>query len=249
MKRLSIRWRLTLWYGIVLSAILAGFGAAVYALMHHHLLALTDAALEEELTDLAGDAMRCASPEALPQELGLRYASHDGYESQVSTPRGEIVFRSDGLGSPGLPTSVPDLSAGRVAHASRSVDRLGHARLAWKTVAGPGGPLVVQVAVSLAPNDRALEQLLFALLLAGPPVVAGTLGGGYWLARKALAPVERMAATAQEITSTRLDRRVIAPNSRDELGRLADTFNAMIARLAAILRGDRGGSPPTRPTS
>ena len=54
-KRLSIRWRLTLWYGVVLSAILVGFSGAVYLLMRHHLLALTDAALAEELADLAGD--------------------------------------------------------------------------------------------------------------------------------------------------------------------------------------------------
>ena len=41
-----------------------------------------------------------------------------------------------------------------------------------------------------------------------------------------------MAATAQEITSTRLDRRAgRTPNSQDELGRLAEHFNAMIARL------------------
>ena len=38
------------------------------------------------------------------------------------------------------------------------------------------------------------------LLLTGPLALAGALGGGYWLARKALAPVDRMAATAQEIT-------------------------------------------------
>ncbi len=69
------------------------------------------------------------------------------------------------------------------------------------------------------------------LLLTVPPVVAGALGGGYLLARKALAPVDRMVATAKEITLTRLDRRLTAPNSSDELGRLANTFNDMIARL------------------
>ena len=51
------------------------------------------------------------------------------------------------------------------------------------------------------------------------------------LARKALAPVDRMAATAEEITATRLDRRLDAPNPDDELGRLARTLNGMIARL------------------
>ena len=78
MKRLSIRWRLTLWYGTVLSAILVGFSGAVYLLMRHHLLALTDAALAEELAEFAGDVARCESPEALPRELGLRYAQPRG---------------------------------------------------------------------------------------------------------------------------------------------------------------------------
>ena len=98
MKRPSIRWRLTLWYGIVLSAILVGSGSVVYMLMHRELLALTDAALAEELDDLAGDVMRCAGPEDLAAEIGLRYASHDGYESQVSTEAGVTLFRSEGLG-------------------------------------------------------------------------------------------------------------------------------------------------------
>jgi heavy metal sensor kinase len=51
------------------------------------------------------------------------------------------------------------------------------------------------------------------------------------LARQALAPVERMAATADEITATQLDRRLHVPNPDDELGRLARTLNGMIARL------------------
>ncbi len=57
------------------------------------------------------------------------------------------------------------------------------------------------------------------------------LGGGYWLARKALSPVDRMAATAAEITATQLDRRLPETEANDELGYLAQTFNAMIARL------------------
>ncbi len=231
MKRFSIRWSLTLWYGAVLAVILVGYSGAVYLLMRHHLLALTDAALAEELADISGDVLRCGRPEEFSQELGPRYASHDGYEFQVSTRKGEVLFRSDGLGARGLPIPAQDLQTLPAAHTSLMLDGLGPVRLARRTVSGPANPLVVQVVVSLAPNERALRELLMVLLLTVPPVVAGALGGGYWLARKALAPVDRMAATAKEITSTQLDRRLHAPNSSDELGRLANTFNDMIARL------------------
>ncbi len=249
MKRPSIRWRLTLWYGIVLSAILVGSGSVVYMLMHRELLALTDAALAEELDDLAGDVMRCAGPEDLAAEIGLRYASHDGYESQVSTEAGVTLFRSEGLGPRGLPVPSPLAPAGTVVRDARVSDGPGHARLAARLVPGRGGPFVVAVAVTLAPNDRALRQLLMVLLLTGPPAVATALGGGYLLARKAMAPVDRMAATAQEITSRRLDRRLSAPDPDDELGRLAQHLQRHDRAAPAPPSRRSGDSRPTPPTS
>jgi heavy metal sensor kinase len=231
MKRLSIRWRLTLWYGVVLSAILAGFGGSVYLLMRHHMLALTDAALTEELAEICSDVARTSSSNAFPAELGLRYASHDGYESRVSTLEGEVLFQSEGFRKHSLPVPRQTTSSGRPTFVNLAASGQGHERLARRLVAGSGAPLLVEVSVSLAQSDRALSELLTILLLTGPLVVAFALGGGYLLARKALAPVDRMVATAQQITSKRLDQRLMAPNRSDELGRLAGTFNEMIARL------------------
>jgi heavy metal sensor kinase len=61
--------------------------------------------------------------------------------------------------------------------------------------------------------------------------LASALGGGYVLACRALAPVDRMAADADQITANRLDRRLDIPNPNDELGRLGATLNGMIGRL------------------
>jgi two-component system heavy metal sensor histidine kinase CusS len=230
-RRLSIRWQLTIWYGGVLSALIVVFSGAVFLLMRHHLLALTDAALAEESADFASDVGRCRSPVDFPKELGLRYASHEGYEFQVSTVEGVILFRSDELGQETLPIPGLPSDSTRPAYDSLALNRLGRWRMASRRVAGSTGPLIVQAAVSLKPNDEAVRELIAVLLLAGPLTLAGAVVGGYWLARQALAPVDRMVATAQEITATRLDRRLDAPNPRDELGRLASTFNDMFARL------------------
>jgi heavy metal sensor kinase len=112
-----------------------------------------------------------------------------------------------------------------------TVNGLGPVRLASGEVTGPSGPLLIQVAISLAPNTRALGELVAVLITIGPMALACTLGGGYWLAHKALEPVDRMAATLAEITSTQLDRRLEEPAAEDELSALTRTFNAMIARL------------------
>ena len=229
MKGLSIRWRLTLWYGAVLFAVLFFSDVAIYFLLRHYLLVLTDAALKEELTELANEVGRARVIRELPGELSIRFASHEGYEFQVRTEDGKSVFRSDGLGTAGFP---PRTATGKApSFETLTPEMMGHARLGSRVAPGPDGPLLVQAAVSLAPNDRALRELLAVLLTTGPLALAGALGGGYLLARKALAPVGQMAATAAEITASQLDRRLAATNPDDELGQLARTLNDMIGRL------------------
>jgi heavy metal sensor kinase len=111
------------------------------------------------------------------------------------------------------------------------LDGHGPVRLASRVIPGPAAPLLTQVAITLVPNVRALKELVTTLLTLVPSALACAMGGGYWLARKALSPVDRMAATAAEITATQLDRRLAETDAHDELGYLAQTFNAMIARL------------------
>jgi heavy metal sensor kinase len=121
-------------------------------------------------------------------------------------------------------------SAERPAFASFA-GRSGHDRLLSRVVPGPDGPLILQVAAPLAADYQELGELLAVLLLAGPLALALALGGGYLLARRALAPVDRMAAEADQITATRLNHRLEVANPDDELGRLGATLNGMIARL------------------
>lgn len=227
MRHASIRLRLTFWYGAVLSAILIAFSASVYLLMRHHLLALTDAGLAEELTELADEVAHSPSPTT----IGPRYAQHEGYELQISTPDGRVLFRSDRIVPTGLPLAgKPDVPGGAVGE-TVVLARLGRMRLASRPIASPFGRLVIQAATSLGPFDAASRELLTVLLITGTTAVSVSIGVGYLLARKALAPVDRMVAEAAEITATRLDRRLEVPQAKDELARLARTLNDMIERL------------------
>src|SRR5262249_48800611 len=64
-----------------------------------------------------------------------------------------------------------------------------------------------------------------------PVALAVSAGLGYFLARKALAPVDQLRRRTREITADRLDRRLPVANASDELGALARTINEMIGRL------------------
>jgi heavy metal sensor kinase len=85
--------------------------------------------------------------------------------------------------------------------------------------------------MSLLPNHAELRAMLQTMLIAGPLALLAALVGGYFLARRSLAPVDRMATTAEQITGMRLDARIEVENPDDELGHLARTFNSMLDRL------------------
>jgi heavy metal sensor kinase len=94
-------------------------------------------------------------------------------------------------------------------------------------------PVVIQVARSEAPMRQDLSDLLLILLLGLPIAVAIAGLGGYTLARRALAPIERMTERARSITAERLSDRLPVAHPDDEMGRLAIVFNETLARLQA----------------
>lgn len=96
-----------------------------------------------------------------------------------------------------------------------------------------GQRVIIQVGRSEAPMREAVTGLLLVLVLGLPHSVAAAGLGGYWLARGALVPVDRMAERARAITAERLGERLPVDNAADELGRLATVFNATLGRLEA----------------
>jgi two-component system OmpR family sensor kinase len=90
---------------------------------------------------------------------------------------------------------------------------------------------VLVVAESLRPVDDAVRRVVVLLLIAGPAALLTTGLAAYWLAYRALRPVERITTDAREIGIDRLDERLAVPKSHDETWRLAVTLNAMLARI------------------
>jgi signal transduction histidine kinase len=99
---------------------------------------------------------------------------------------------------------------------------------------------VIQVAQSLQDVNATL-RLLVGLMLAG--VVGGLVfasGVGAILAYVALAPIDRMTNTARDIARARdLTRRIESKPTRDEVGRLAATFNEMLGRIEELFRAQQ----------
>ncbi len=101
------------------------------------------------------------------------------------------------------------------------------------------GGLSLTVGASLNDRDNALATLLALLLIGGPVALILATLAGYRLAGAALRPVESMRREAAEISSATSSRRLPVPEAQDEVRRLGETLNEMLARLDEGLLRER----------
>ena len=232
MRPLSVHTRLTLWYAGALLTILVVISALSYSLLAWSLAQDVD----RSLLTLAGIVRDAPRGDAFDEaEWWLRDLLDPEHQLfQLVGPDGHLRMRSWRLRDDVLPLSAEGRR--RVAEgqpAFETVTLHGHR---VRTVALPvrrNGRLaeVVQVGVPLAPTEHTLQRWIEGLLVLIPLGVGLAAGGGRVMARAALRPVDEMARAARRIDAEALARRITVRGTGDELDRLAETLNGMLARL------------------
>jgi heavy metal sensor kinase len=227
---LSIRWRLTLWNTLGLAVMQLALAALVYALLRHALYAQIDRKLFDALGQLEQDPRM---PTDSVGRLGYwidEWKDHLNLFAVAYSADGKVLRRTEQLAADSVP-SAPRVTGGERQLQDRTIPVLGRQRVLESNMRMDGQSATLVVMAPLEDVEHELSELLAVLATAVPIVLLGSGGLGYLLARKALGPMEQLRRSTEEITADRLDRRLPVINRRDELGRLTDTFNAMIARL------------------
>ncbi len=98
---------------------------------------------------------------------------------------------------------------------------------------------LVEVGASLEPVQALLNRLLLLLGLTLAAMLVVATGGGYFLVRRALAPVVKIAGSAEQISLHNLKERLPVAQTGDELEHLSISLNHMIARLEDALQHNR----------
>jgi heavy metal sensor kinase len=237
MRRLSIGVRLTLWYLAIFAVAQVVFGAGMWVLLRHHLYDLVDDSLENQVEDLK-KFMEAQKKDAtiakLREEVNETYVlEHSGDYLEMYESSGALMYRSAFLQAHPV-TLVPRQS--RSAFKNLRINRQPF-RFTLQTLEANGH---VYTATMGLPTDDVVETLtLFRsyLLMFAPLILLVAAGGGYWLSRRALAPVDALVRTAREIGGANLNSRVQKLDTGDELQRLSDTLNEMLGRIeTAFLR-------------
>ena len=241
----TLRVRFALWVSGLVALVLIAFGAFMYARLSQGLYS----SIDDSLSLSAAQAVAAVNIEngainfsdSIPEEtttdlqargLTIRVLAVNGHVIQAMGP-----YRD-------LPIDAVNLQAAQQQQTSYA-SRTGPAN---ETVRFYTAPVIdndqvigiVQVAQSLVETQRTLDQLLTALLIGGPVLIVIAGLGGYGLAARALKPIDEMTRTARNIAdSGDLSARLQLPTTQDEVGRLAFTFDAMLAKLDESFQRER----------
>jgi len=235
---LPIKWRLTIWYGLVLSLILIIFASGIFIYFKNSLQDSIDAkirsigeVLSSSMTDAHNTSVFGNFERYLENVLGRR---PKGKFIQIMDTSGRIGAKMSDIEGETLPTSFSALErAMRGEIVYETIDRT-KPRLRMVTIPimeNKKVTSVVQVGTSLEDFDETIRKLLLIMIISIPTSVCVTIVVGYFMAKKALKPVDQIRRAAVKISSSNLDEKIDITGRRDELGRLAETFNAMIGRL------------------
>jgi heavy metal sensor kinase len=235
----SLRTRLTLWYVLLLAITLAAFCGGVYIAMRQNLYANLDDTLEGRAELVSGILTEEGS---FDPDVMIQGDPTEGEEFvRVYEVNGDLAL--DNSGPQFRPSTDPD--AIEAALSGESVRRdIQVDGVELRVLTSPvmiGGETVGAVEVGLSKEEvrDTLNQLLVIIAIAYPMalVVAGL--GGAFIAGRALAPIDRVTRVARRISAEDLSQRLNMRLTDDEVGRLANTFDEMIARLDASFRRQR----------
>src|SRR5437867_562304 len=237
MRLRSIRVRLTLWYFAVQAITFAAFGIGIFLAVRESVHAAIDQDLRLRLDGIQR-FMERVTPTFSQEDLRYEIREHSGLRPggdllQVSDAQGNWLFRSASIRNYDIPLSSGDLSAPRY---ETKVFNGALLRIVSAKAGVPGNSYMVQLASPLGQVFDVLQRLQWLLLLSIPIVLILATIGGYWMSRRALAPVDAIASTARSISEHSLSRRLASLQTGDELQRLAETFNQMMDRLEAAFK-------------
>jgi len=237
----SIRLRLTLWYVLLLAVILAAFSTGIYLTLRQNLYGNLDDSIETRANDLL----------AVMRYDGERPTLSGRIPSDNPNQGEQFVRVFDLAGEPTFDNSTPegdipvDRGAVGAALAGKTVTRtvdVSDETIRVRTLPiEPDGQIsgVLEVGRSEGDVGDTLRTLLLVLGIAYPVTLALASFGGAFLAGRALSPIDKLTRLARRVSAKDLSQRLNLRLPDDEVGRLARTFDEMIARLDDAFRRQR----------
>lgn len=231
-RRPSIRVQWTLRYGAAMLVTLSLFMAYAYDRVERRIYRQARLLLSEQTRAMVDEIRRHpGDPDAIADYVARRVEGADP-ELDLSVALFDEAgrpVRAWGRFARRPVALLPSVAGGRRVSDHEPLDVGADQPYLVRAARVPGGYL--QVGISSARFAGSAGHIRDVFLLALPVVVALTALMGWWLARGSLRPVREITEKARAIGASNLEERLPTTGSGDELDRLSETLNEMIARI------------------
>lgn len=245
-QRNTLRVRFALGTALLLLVALVGFSVFIYLRLGNSLAAALDDSLRLSAAQAAAavnveDGTLTAS-ESLPESSVIAQVRESNVTLRVLDLNRNVLQAFGAYNS--LPFDTNTLDTARSGNDQLTTHSISGSSELLRVYTAPvieNGRVIgiIQVGQSLDGIHDTLEQLVQTLLIGIPLIVSVAAIGGYILASRALQPIDQITQTAQHISAADLHARLNLPPSNDEVGRLAATFDGMLARLDTSFERER----------
>ncbi|HLW70645.1 MAG TPA: ATP-binding protein [Candidatus Binataceae bacterium] len=230
---MTIRLRLTLYWAAVLAVILILSGAAVLLLFAREQWGQLDSALLEEADTASATIQQNDGATAATIVRALSAERDLGPARRVRLTCGTQVLADSGDARADLP-AAPSPARRQIVNGRHRVYRFAAMPLRLA-----GRPALLLDGVDARPIRASIARLRRNLLVALPLILALSVAGGSWLARRALEPINALAAGLGRIEPRDLQSRLARAAVEDEVARLTDAINSLLARVARATEAER----------
>src|SRR5437016_11167034 len=233
MKSFPIGARLTAWYFGILAVVLSLFSLTAYFAMRNSIYRTVDDELRARMEGVRRLIDRTAryEPEDLRRELREHSELAGNTLLQVADQQGNWLYRSPSTDR----YEIPKLRGTSAVPSTLALNNVPLRVLSAEIQVGDQS-YFAQAAVPLDDFYSALHLFATLLLVSVPILLLSAAASGYWMSRRALAPVDQITLTARSISVQNLSSRLIVPQTGDELQRLSETLNSMLERLEAAFK-------------
>ncbi len=232
---MNLRQRLSLWYSLILFVSLFAAGMAGYSRIRQVLLQQFDRELSDEMILVNKIYLDEKGEKTLDQfrqsvsEMDFHYAIFDTNHTFL-------------MGSEAVPRTFPEISAEERMQAESGAtlflqtEESGAARRIILQRAGDLSGDLILLDEPLDQIDYVMVRLRAAALVLMALFLILAVTGGWWMAGRALAPIEEVMHTATQIQESNMSLRIASPDRRDEVGRLIVTLNSMLDRIESSFK-------------
>jgi heavy metal sensor kinase len=250
---MSIRTRLTLWYVGLLAFLLILFGVALYLTIYYTSYQEVDRSLHQRATDIQTNLATVITLQddfvSVLKRGGVVVPNADVFSTgeiyvQLRALDGNVISRSENLENQSLVIPEEHHARARRGEVVPSDFTVGKTRLRAYVapIVTKQGSVIgyIELAQSLRQVDNTLRDLATLIIISIAAGLFTAAVGGWFIAGNILGPIDRVTSAAQQITRARdLGRRIQVPQTVDEVGRLAMTFNEMLARIEELFRAQQ----------